>query len=90
MITEVTFEFEGVIGAIAGGKRGAIIGAVSGGALGAAAAKLSSIKNGVTKRQNKQSKRQTCRFTKRTDNNVATTRRLRCDARSGEGNDCPT
>lgn len=37
------------IGAIAGGKKGAIIGAVSGGALGAAAAKLSSIKNGVPK-----------------------------------------
>jgi len=37
------------IGAIAGGKKGAIIGAVSGGVLGAAAAKLSSIKNGVPK-----------------------------------------
>ena len=37
------------IGALAGGSKGAIIGAVSGGALGAAAAKLSSIKNGVPK-----------------------------------------
>lgn len=37
------------IGAIAGGGKGAIIGALSGGALGAAAAKLSSIKNGVPK-----------------------------------------
>ena len=37
------------IGALAGGGKGAIIGGVAGGALGAAAAKLSSIKNGVPK-----------------------------------------